>query len=146
MRQPTLCLGMQNMRVDFQFDKAAFAFRALPFKLPYPVPFKLLGDETKGWIDVTYLSKDGKLRLTRGNKGVPAMLLLSQLQAVHMSCSCCHIVCLALCCAYTTAKPSSLAESCCIVIGSMHRNHRHNDKAVDVLHALMVRHINQQLS
>lgn len=35
------------MRVDFQFDKAAFAFYALPFKLPYPVPFKLLGDETK---------------------------------------------------------------------------------------------------
>ena len=35
------------MRVDFQFDKAAFAFNALPFKLPYPVPFKLLGDETK---------------------------------------------------------------------------------------------------
>jgi len=38
---------MQNMRVDFQFDKAAFAFNALPFKIPYPVPFKLLGDETK---------------------------------------------------------------------------------------------------
>lgn len=38
---------MQNMRVDFQFDKAAFAFSALPFKIPYPVPFKLLGDETK---------------------------------------------------------------------------------------------------
>lgn len=35
------------MRVDFQFDKAAFAFNALPFKIPYPVPFKLLGDETK---------------------------------------------------------------------------------------------------
>ena len=40
-------LRMQNMRVDFQFDKAAFAFNALPFKIPYPVPFKLLGDETK---------------------------------------------------------------------------------------------------
>ena len=38
---------VQNMRVDFQFDKAAFTFNALPFKLPYPVPFKLLGDETK---------------------------------------------------------------------------------------------------
>ena len=23
----------------------------------------------QGWIDVTYLSQDGKLRLTRGNKG-----------------------------------------------------------------------------
>ena len=40
-------IGVQNMRVDFQFDKAAFAFNALPFKIPYPVPFKLLGDETK---------------------------------------------------------------------------------------------------
>ena len=24
----------------------------------------------QGWIDITYLSQDGKLRLTRGNKGV----------------------------------------------------------------------------
>ncbi|KAL3132602.1 hypothetical protein ABBQ32_009130 [Trebouxia sp. C0010 RCD-2024] len=64
-----------NMRVDFQFDKAAFAFNALPFKIPYPVPFKLLGDETKGWIDVTYLSQDGKLRLTRGNKGTLFVLM-----------------------------------------------------------------------
>lgn len=39
--------ALQNMRVDFQFDKAAFALNALPFKIPYPVPFKLLGDETK---------------------------------------------------------------------------------------------------
>lgn len=40
----------------------------MPFKIPYPVPFRLLGDECKGWIDVTYLSPDGSLRLTRGNK------------------------------------------------------------------------------
>lgn len=38
---------VQDMRIDFQFDKAAFNFNALPFKIPYPVPFKLLGDETK---------------------------------------------------------------------------------------------------
>ena len=47
------------MRVDFQFDKAAFAFNALPFKIPYPVPFKLLGDETKvrtaGVLEWTYV-------------------------------------------------------------------------------------------
>lgn len=36
-----------DLRVDFQFDSAAFAFAALPFKLPYPVPFRLLGDERK---------------------------------------------------------------------------------------------------
>ena len=46
-QQPDHYLVMQNMRVDFQFDTAAFAFNALPFKIPYPVPFKLLGDETK---------------------------------------------------------------------------------------------------
>ena len=36
-----------NTRVDFQFDNAAFHFRFLPFTIPYPVPFRLLGDETK---------------------------------------------------------------------------------------------------
>ena len=37
----------QNLRIDFQFDRAAFDFKKLPIKIPYPVPFKLLGDETK---------------------------------------------------------------------------------------------------
>jgi PAP_fibrillin len=46
--------------------------RSLPFNIPYPVPFKLLGDETKGWIDITYLNEDGTFRLTRGNKGALA--------------------------------------------------------------------------
>lgn len=36
-----------NMRIDFQFDNAAFHLRFLPFTIPYPVPFRLLGDETK---------------------------------------------------------------------------------------------------
>ena len=44
----TLACGLlQDLRVDFQFDRAAFTFPALPFKVPYPVPFKLFGDETK---------------------------------------------------------------------------------------------------
>lgn len=30
-----------------QFDSAAFHFKFLPFTLPYPVPFRLLGDERK---------------------------------------------------------------------------------------------------
>ena len=38
---------LQDMRIDFQFDQAAFDIKFLPFKIPYPVPFKLLGDETK---------------------------------------------------------------------------------------------------
>lgn len=30
-----------------QFDRAAFNFRFLPFTIPYPVPFRILGDERK---------------------------------------------------------------------------------------------------
>lgn len=55
-------------RILFRFDKAAFSFKFLPFKVPYPVPFKLLGDEAKGWLDTTYLSKSGNLRISKGNK------------------------------------------------------------------------------
>jgi len=55
-------------RILFQFDKAAFSFKFLPFKVPYLVPFRLLGDEAKGWLDTTYLSSSGKLRISRGNK------------------------------------------------------------------------------
>jgi len=64
-----------NVRIDFQFDKAAFYFKSLPLTLPYPVPFRLLGDERKGWLDVTYLSKDGRFRLSRGNKGTLFVLV-----------------------------------------------------------------------
>lgn len=55
-------------RILFQFDRAAFSFRFLPFKVPYPVPFRLLGDEAKGWLDTTYLSHTGNIRISRGNK------------------------------------------------------------------------------
>lgn len=58
-----------NKRIDFQFSRAAFDLKSLPFKIPYPVPFKLLQDESKGWLDTTYLSPDGTFRLSRGNKG-----------------------------------------------------------------------------
>lgn len=58
-----------HTRLDFQFDTAAFNFKFLPLTIPYPVPFRLLGDERKGWLDVTYLSSDGSFRLSRGNKG-----------------------------------------------------------------------------
>ncbi|CAM9252619.1 unnamed protein product [Laminaria digitata] len=56
-----------SARIDFQFDEAGFDFKAFPFTIPYPVPFRWLGDEVKGWIDVTYLSEN--LRIARGNKG-----------------------------------------------------------------------------
>lgn len=55
-------------RILFRFDRAAFTFKFLPFKVPYPVPFRLLGDEAKGWLDTTYLSRSGNLRISRGNK------------------------------------------------------------------------------
>lgn len=61
-------------RILFQFDRAAFSFNFLPFKVPYPVPFRLLGDEAKGWLDTTYLSPSGNLRISRGNKGTTFVL------------------------------------------------------------------------
>ncbi|VVB00755.1 unnamed protein product [Arabis nemorensis] len=61
-------------RVLFRFDRAAFALKFLPFKVPYPVPFRLLGDEAKGWLDTTYLSPSGNLRISRGNKGTTFVL------------------------------------------------------------------------
>ncbi|KAL0435482.1 UNVERIFIED_CONTAM: putative plastid-lipid-associated protein 12, chloroplastic [Sesamum radiatum] len=44
------------------------------FKVPYPVPFRLLGDEAKGWLDTTYLSQSGNIRISRGNKGTTFVL------------------------------------------------------------------------
>ncbi|XP_042011471.1 probable plastid-lipid-associated protein 12, chloroplastic [Salvia splendens] len=61
-------------RVLFRFDRAAFSLKFLPFKLPYPVPFRLLGDEAKGWLDTTYLSQSGNIRISRGNKGTTFVL------------------------------------------------------------------------
>ncbi|MCO5595163.1 hypothetical protein L7F22_049202 [Adiantum nelumboides] len=55
-------------RILFQFDKAAFSFKFFPFKVPYPVPFRLLGDEAKGWLETTYLSPSGDIRISKGNK------------------------------------------------------------------------------
>ncbi|KAA3470970.1 putative plastid-lipid-associated protein 12, chloroplastic isoform X1 [Gossypium australe] len=45
-----------------------------PLPVPYPVPFRLLGDEAKGWLDTTYLSHSGNLRISRGNKGTTFVL------------------------------------------------------------------------
>ena len=61
-----------KQRIDFAFDLAYFEFKAIPFRIPYPVPFKLLGDEAKGWLDTTYLSET--LRISRGNKGTTFVL------------------------------------------------------------------------
>ena len=73
-----------GIRVDFQFDRAAFYFKLLPFTIPYPVPFRLLGDERKGFIDVTYMSKDGTFRLSRGNKGTLFVLVKDDLPKTNL--------------------------------------------------------------
>lgn len=65
-------------RIDFAFDLAYFEVTAdlgplKGFRVPYPVPFRLLGDEAKGWLDTTYLSES--VRISRGNKGTTFVLV-----------------------------------------------------------------------
>jgi len=57
-------------RLNFTFDGGFFQFG--PVRVPYPVPFQLLGDEAKGWIETTYCSE--RLRVSRGNKGTVFIL------------------------------------------------------------------------
>lgn len=57
-------------RIDFKFDLAYFEF--IDFRVPYPVPFRLLGNEAKGWLDTTYVSNH--LRISKGNKGTTFIL------------------------------------------------------------------------
>lgn len=60
----------QPNRLAFRFTGGRVLLRALwngTLDLPYPVPFDLLGDNAKGWLQTEYLSP--KLRLSRGNKG-----------------------------------------------------------------------------
>mmetsp|Transcript_15378 Transcript_15378/g.52165 ORF Transcript_15378/g.52165 Transcript_15378/m.52165 type:complete len:255 (-) Transcript_15378:30-794(-) len=60
--------GAEDSLIDFQFWDAAFELNGpLPLAVPYPVPFRLLGDDVKGWIHNTYFSQ--ALRVARGNKG-----------------------------------------------------------------------------
>ena len=70
-------------RIDFAFDLAYFELATGPFgiklpgtrpaRVPYPVPFSLLGDEAKGWLETSYLGKD--VRISRGNKGTTFILV-----------------------------------------------------------------------
>ena len=59
-------------RIDFSFQEARLELKGSQIVLPYPVPFKLLGDEAKGWIDTTFVSET--LRIARGNKGTTFVL------------------------------------------------------------------------
>lgn len=48
-------------------------------RLPYPVPFDLLGDRARAWVDVTVLEDD--LRVTRGSRG--SCFVLNKLEDTH---------------------------------------------------------------
>jgi hypothetical protein len=59
-------------RVDFLFDEA-YLLLGGAIRVPYPVPFRLLGDEARGYLDTSYVSK--RLRVSRGNKGTTFVLV-----------------------------------------------------------------------
>mmetsp|Transcript_5962 Transcript_5962/g.12483 ORF Transcript_5962/g.12483 Transcript_5962/m.12483 type:complete len:249 (+) Transcript_5962:49-795(+) len=61
----------ENMdRINFMFDLAYFV--VLGVRIPYPVPFKLLGDEAGGYLDTKFVSE--KIRVSKGNKGTTFIL------------------------------------------------------------------------
>ncbi|EOD07545.1 hypothetical protein EMIHUDRAFT_238400 [Emiliania huxleyi CCMP1516] len=58
-------------RVSFAFDEGYFQTEQ-GLRLPYPVPFKLLGKEAEGWLDTEFLGDE--LRISTGNKGTTFVL------------------------------------------------------------------------
>jgi len=58
-------------RLSFRFDRGTIRTGGL--ELPYPVPFKLIGDEAIGWIDTLHLSST--CRVSVGNKGTTFVFL-----------------------------------------------------------------------
>jgi len=62
-------------RISFTFDEGYFALRYPVLgvdRLPYPVPFRILGKEAEGYLDTLYLSDE--LRISVGNKGTQFVL------------------------------------------------------------------------
>lgn len=70
--------NIEQNQFNIRFSKAWFSFQKLPnwlggsaleapFSIPYPVPFRLLGDKASGWLRITYLDK--QVRVSRGNRG-----------------------------------------------------------------------------
>lgn len=68
-------------QLDIRFDNAYFSFEKnpvtkapldKPLRVPYPVPFRLLPNESRGLLDNIYVDDD--LRLARGNKGTVFVL------------------------------------------------------------------------
>jgi len=60
----------KKKRINFAFDLAYF--NVLGRRVPYPVPFKLLGEEAKGYLDTKILTPN--LRVSTGNKGTSFIL------------------------------------------------------------------------
>ena len=54
-------------RITFAFDEGYFLNEETGVRLPYPVPFRLLGKEAEGWLDTSWLGE--RLRVSTGNKG-----------------------------------------------------------------------------
>lgn len=70
--------GVHGRRLWLRFESAWFVVWRWPawlggrelgtaVRVPYPVPFRWLGDKARGWLDVSYL--DEGLRIARGNRG-----------------------------------------------------------------------------
>ena len=64
-------LDPASQRVDFAFDLAYFVLFG-GVRVPYPVPFRLLGDEARGYLETKFVSE--RLRVSRGNKGTTFVL------------------------------------------------------------------------
>lgn len=63
-------------RLFIQFDEAwaeVGVWGGRTVRVPYPVPFKLLGSIATGWLDVTHVG--GGVRICRGNKGSAFVLV-----------------------------------------------------------------------
>ena len=58
-------------RVLFTFDEGYFLADS-GLRVPYPVPFKLLGKEAEGYLDTSYLGE--RVRISTGNKGTTFVL------------------------------------------------------------------------
>lgn len=67
---------VENGRLFVRFDEAwaeVGVWGGRTVRVPYPVPFKLLGSIATGWLDVTHVG--GGVRICRGNKGSAFVLV-----------------------------------------------------------------------
>ena len=62
----------QPQRIKFAFDEGYFEFNGSGIRIPYPVPFRLLGKEAEGHLDTSYLGE--QVRVSTGNKGTTFVL------------------------------------------------------------------------